>query len=681
MADQTMYQMKQKPSDEEYIELGTEEKQEEIDEMMKEEDIPMWYPDEDDTETLKYLLDRHSVMDESRPILRDGDLRYAQFVSRLYHRKDGMANINQPIEFATIENKMADELSQKPIVTLLPQTKDDVLKVSVLKPIWDYVWNEADTDEELFDHFLCKNIFGTSFWFEGLERETFTRHEPKLVGSDGKVEMKCVTETITYLKGKALDIRDVWVDPVYSLEVAEDCFIRQRDVGFDELQQLINDPNYDKQAILSFLSTRQGKADTQNASLNNWQGFMTETEKLAGRNEKFALMHYYNKRNGIYIVTDEDFTFIFRYGVNPYPHGQLPISVLQDHKNYRSIYGRGECELLESTKYERNMIRNQILDYVKFSNTINVAVGPDITFEDQELIGGVARVWNFTGDVNQVQYMKPPQQDSGLFQVDDMLAKDATWITGIDNNSLIGSPSKTAFEARLQEQQKLKRIFMSLRLADFFYTRMGRQRLANIQFFLPFTTGKKLIGNAGKYRTIALQDVESEDVIGVNDKGQVEKQGVKLKNSPGNTEFLELTPKMIKSNIDILVTTPSTTPILRDLNRAEMQELLNLLVSLAQFPTGQKLLEKFNVENYAEDAMNDLGMDAERYLGTGDETTPEDDANMMQEIMGDIPMPPQIDTPPAQNQGAAPMGMPPQPAPQGGMPPAPVRGGAVPAGM
>lgn len=687
--DKTLYTVVQKPAEDDQINLTIEEKQEAIDAIVKDEEIPVWIPDEDQEDCLKFLANRHNVMDQSRPIIRDGDLRYKQFMSKLYYRQDGMANVNLAIEFATIENKMADELSQKPLVTLLPQGEDDVPKVQLLKPIWDYVWNEADTDEELFDLFLCKNIFGTAFWWEGLKRETYTRYEPVREGKDGKIGMKPVTETKSWLGGNSLDIRDVWVDPVYSIEVAEDCFFRQRDVSFDEIQQLTNDPNFNRDALLSFLQTRQGHADVTNSNINTWYAFLTETEAYSYNNEKFALMHYFNARLGLYIVTDEDFKFIFRYGSNPYPHGQLPLSVIQDHKNYRSIYGRGECELLESTKFERNMIRNQFLDSVRFSNTVNMAVGSDITFEDQELVGGVARVWNFRGDIRQMQYLQAPKQDGGLTEAENILKDDATWLTGIDNNSLIGDPSKTAFEARLQEQQKLKRIFMSLRLADFFYTRMGRQRLANIQFFLPYTTGRRIVGPKGnKYRTLALPDVKAKPIMGVDEKGKVDQKGMTLEQDIGGMEFFECSPKDLQSNMDILVVTPSTTPILRDLNRAEMQQLQAMIIELAGSPLGQlpkvqEFLQKYNPAPLFDQAAEALGYDPDDYFSDATAEAESDQQKMFTDMMSSLPVPPELvpmpNSNPMQTQGQG--GAPAMPQP-GGQPvqSQPVSAGLMPAG-
>lgn len=676
MAEKSMYQVVQSSAKEQDISLTVEQRQKQIEKLVKK----TWEASKDDEGILKYLANRFSIMDSSRPLIRDGDLRYKQFLAKLYYRRDGLANVNLPIEFATIENKLADELVQVPIVDLQPQTEEDVHKVSLTRKIWDFVWNEADTNEELVHHKLCKNIFGTSGWHETIVRETYTRYEPKINKKTGKIEAKPITETRSYLKGVALDIRDWWIDPVYSVNVAEDCFIRERDVSYDTLlQRGLHDPNYNKDAVLSFLYAHQGQANTQSMTRNAQQVFTTEMETTARDNQKFSLMHYYNKRTGQYIVTDDEFQYVFRCGANPYPHGELPIAIEVDHTNYRSIYGRGECELLESTKYERNMIRNQFLDSVRFSNTVNIMVGGGVTFEDQEMIGGVARIWNFQGDAGQIQMMKPPSADSGLAAMEELLSRDATWITGVDNNALTGSPDRTAYQARLQEQQKQKRIFMSLRNADFFYNRMGRQRLANIQFFLPYTTGKLIAtGEAdeamGTFRKIALQDTQATPIMGIDKEGQVEEKGLKFDTKKGHTEFLELTPKMIKSNITINVTTPSTTPILRDLNRAEMQELMNMVMAFMQFPQGQELVGRLKLEEILETQFESLGHSLDEYIMDEDEMeSPEKEGDENAEIMGMLPTPPKLGEMPGQAGGGAQMGLEPQGMPQmpgmpGGMP-------------
>ena len=587
--------------------------------------------DKDAQDTLAFLSERFRDMDDSRPD-EAWDLRLKQYNANLVWRDDGKANVNVPIEFATIRNKMADELSERPIIEMIPTQEDDVKKVGFMKEIWDYAWSEADTDEELYELFLCKNIFGTAFWFEGLHKEIYTRFETKQ-DKDGKITGKPSIVTKSWIKGKCLDIRDVWVDPVTDIDEAVDCFIRSRELSYDAIDNLRHDPNYDADMIDNMLKETRAKG-----SYDNDHAFQTEEEISDATEGKYTIFDYYNKDRGIYIVCDESFRFILRESANPYPHGGLPISILVDHKNYRELYGRGECEILESTKYERNVIRNQIIDYVRESNTINFAVGQGVAFEDTEQISGIMRVWNFNGDLGgQAQFLKPPAMDGGLFNVEELLKNDATTWTGVDSNSLTGTTTKTAFEARLQEQTKLKGIAMSLKLADFFYVRMARQRLANIQFFLPTSTGRKIVNEPSEYRTLAFPNRRSKDISKVDAKGGVKRISVELKKSEGDTAFVEANPTLMENSLDVRVVTNTTTPILRDLNNEAMQKMMETWMQLSEFPQAQEFLGKLDVEKFAKLGAEGLGFDQDKFMKEDDDGT--ERANLKQEVMGDVPAP------------------------------------------
>jgi hypothetical protein len=161
-------------------------------------------------------------MESARPD-RDWEIRYKQFEAITSWNDDGTANINLPIEFATIRNKLADALVQKQVVKFTPTEESDIDKVGIAKALWDFVWEEADTDKELFDHYLMAYIFGTSIWYEGMHKECFTRYVSK-IGKDGLVESEAKTTTKSWLKGYAVDIRDFYIDPVHDIELAEDCF-------------------------------------------------------------------------------------------------------------------------------------------------------------------------------------------------------------------------------------------------------------------------------------------------------------------------------------------------------------------------------------------------------------------------------------------------------------------------
>lgn len=615
MAEKTLYNTQNKKA---VREIELENTKQELMEALDIRDMPLCHGEDDD---VKWLTSRFRDMDASRPD-DDWDLRRDQYIAATVWREDGLANVNLKLEQATIQNKKADMMSAKTIVNLHAQERDDIYKKELLREIWDFVWAEADTEKEkgkLFDTALC---YGSAWWYEGLHKETITRYQPKQ-GKDGTITSKAVTQTRSWLRGRVLDIRDVWIDPVQDIEDAVDCFIRMPFYTADTLQGLLEDPNYDHEAVKEFVVWG---ADQENASRRNDSSytFLTREELIDTTRGKYTLFEYYNKEKGMYIVLGgmggEFFPKPLRKGVNPYPHGELPISLMIDHPRPEELYGIGECELLEGTKYERNSLRNQMLDKVRTSNTDNLLVGDTVSFEDSELIEGITRVFNVSGDINQAKYLQSPGMDSGLMNMEELFRGDGTWITGIDVNAIAGYESKTAFEARLQEQNKLKRIMNTMTHFDFFMQRVARQRLANIQYFLPITTGKKLVSvdkENKAFRVIPVENKKRVDVRAVDKKGKVEDKSVKFESKEGFTEFLELTPKMLQNNLDVSVSTPTTTPILKELDRMDLREVLNNIVQLAQIDP--EVIQKFKSENYIEEMFEQIGFSAERFIEMGEE--------------------------------------------------------------
>ena len=637
MAEQSLYKVQNKKAKKDEIKLV--EKRDDIGKSMH---VFLLGPDAEAQETLGFLAKRFDDMDDSRPD-DEWDIRLKQYNADLVWREDGLANTNLPIEFATIRNKIADLQSSKTIVDLLPTEPEDVYKKDLMRDIWDFVWAEGDTEKEITKLWYGALIFGLAWWFEGLHKETWTRYEAESQ-TNGKVVGKPMTQTRSWLRGKAMDIRDVWIDSVPDISDATDCFIREGDLSKDALKGLLSDPNFNKEQVEAFIASAAPQSAGEHGTRSSYV-FQTREELEDTGENKYTLLHYYNREKGIYIVTDDNFQFILREGVNPYPHGDLPISPLIDNPRYEELYGKGECELLENTKYERNIIRNQIIDAARMSNTMNLAVGENIAFEDSELVGGVMRVWNFQGNLGDTQFLKPPGQDSSLFNVEELLRGDGTWITGVDVNALAGAPTKTAFEARLQEQAKLKGIMVTMRQYDYFLTRMARQRLANIQFWLPKTTGKQILGNAmpneDDYRTIPFHNKESEPVMGINKSSKkLEDKSVRLVDKDGQTEFLELTPKVIQSNFDILVTTPTTTPILRELDQFDMQEIFNTLMQMAQTEQGQEILNGFDFLEYYKDLIKQKGFDPDKYLK--DDVKEKDMQELRASLLEDLPAPPMV---------------------------------------
>jgi hypothetical protein len=263
-----------------------------------------------------------------------------------------------------------------------------------------------------------------------------------------------------------------------------------------------------------------------------------------------------------------------------------------------------------------------------------------------DTIGGIMNVWNIKGDSNNARFLQSPQINSGLFNVDTILQNDAVWLTSINVNSLVGAPNKTAFEAGLQEQTKLKAISECVREFDFWYRDMARQRMANIQFFMPTTTGKRILGedNKDKYRKIALEDKKMKKLYKVGKKGQLEEAGVSFEENEGKAIMFELKPEILRNNLDVSIETPTTTPILRDIRNHEVAELIQVLLQTAQTPQGQEILKRVDFMKLIERQFSDKGYDSDEFIK---EEVDEDGKKeqLFQKIMSKIPQPPRVDQP------------------------------------
>lgn len=640
MAEKSLYNLEIKPAKKEDIILDDKKKQEQLKKDMR----VYMFNTKTEEETLDYLKGRFRIMNDARPH-DDWELRLAQRNADLVIRPDGQANVNLPIEKAAIRNKKADIQSQKITVQMLPQEAADIEKRQFYAILWDFVWMESDTDkylDTLLDNVLT---YGTAPWFEGLKKQIRTQYIPKTL-EDGRIIGEPKTTTMSWIGGYAPDPRDVWVDPVHDIEDITDCFVREKDMSYDAIDNLRHDPNFKPEAIDAFLAYSMPSVGGTESVTD--QVFQTREETKNYSNEKYVLMHYYNEEKGVYIVTDNEFRYILREGVIPFAHGQIPISMVRDHVRPQEMYGEGEPKLLENTKYERNTVRNQMIDSARASNMRNLAVGDNVTFNNSEMISSVMRIMNFSGDLSNAQWLNPSPQDNSLNNLDSLLRDDATWITGTDNNALAGNPTKTAFEAKLQEITKMKGVNEFMRGYDFFLTRMARQRLANIQQFLPLTTGKRIIGEEKMkgFRTIAIEGKEAIPVRGIGKGGKIEDRSFTFKDKEGETAFLELTPQLIRSNMDILIKTPTTTPVLREIDNQDMSELWQTLLEMAQTPDGAALIKDFDIKAFYRDKMTEKGLNADKYIKNVDQKE-----NGVQEIMKELPLPPKVKQP----QSVAPM--------------------------
>jgi len=595
------------------------------------------FPGKDDNYTLSWLQSRWLEMDGARDDL-NWELRMEQEDAKIQWNEDGTANVNLPIERSQSRLKEADETAQKPVIKFVPTERDDVDKVELTEEIFDFVWKEADTDEELAKLRQCKRIFGTGIWKEFVKTERIKHWQLNKKNKDGKITGEHKEVERSWLAGKMIDLRGFWIDAVHNQDDAVDCFEVEVDISEDQLRALKGDPNYKN--IEEAINSQPLDNEVRNRVF-----FTTEEERkqVVMKNPKYSIWNYYNKDKGVYIQA-VNLKTIIREGVNPCPTGGLPYVILVDEPKYMSLYGRGLHEQLETAKYELNVISNQVIDLIRESSTNTLLMGSETSIDDNQIINGVGRILSMDGE--NFQWSTPPQSDKGLLNLRSTLQQDATMITGIDAYSVQGDLARTLGQEEIREVNRLKSLAVTINAYNYFLVRMARLRLAYIQFYLSKTTGRKIVGNT-KLRTIPIRDKKIKTVKGVTPEGEVEERGITFEEKDGFVDFLELQPDQIMSNIDVEVETPITSTSLKQLKRLKHQEIFNGVVQLMQVrPDVAERLDKF-IDMSLEELIELAGSNPDKFFEKESDAKEQEDVRG--KVLDDLPLPPKPSVQPERN--------------------------------
>ena len=593
--------------------------------------------DQDDNYTLSWLESRWKEMDGARDDSK-WELRIEQEDAVTGWNEDGTANVNLPIERSVNRLKEADETAQKPIIKFVPTEEDDVNKVEITEEVFDFVWKEANTNENLAQLRQCKRIFGTGVWKEYIKTDRITKWQLDKL-KDGKITGTHKEVKRSWIQGRMVDIRNCWFDPVPNQDDIVDCFEAEVDISKDRLEALKNDPNYKniEQAL---------KSQPVSEAIRSKVFFTTEETgvQIQKENPKFVIWHYYNKEKGVFIQT-VNFDTIIRESVNPCPTGGIPYVILVDEPKYMSLYGRGVNEQLETSKYELNVTTNQLVDLVRESSTNTLLLGDDASIDDNQIVNGIGRVLSIDGE--NYNWSTPPQSNKGLEGLRNIMQSDATMAIGIDAYSVQGDTARTLGQEEIREVNRLKALAVTVNSYNYFLVRMARLRLAYIQFYLSKTTGKKIIGNK-KMRTLPIRNKKIKEVSGVDSEGNTKPNGITFEEKDGFTDFLELTPDKIMSNMDVEVETPVTSTVLKQIKKLRHQEIFEAVARMAQVsPQIAGKLEKY-VDEALREQIELTGSDPDKFFEP--ESEGKEKADIRGKILGDMPLPPKVPQPERNNR-------------------------------
>ena len=535
-------------------------------------DDPVIEPKETDNEEDELAVFVHARLAAMQKLRSNRDQHWntyqKQYEAPVVLNEDRSASINRPIEFVVIENKEAELGTNDPVIKFEPTTEADVEKIKPNQIVWDYIWGKDKTSQKLkLFHRPQVFKFGYSAWFEGLIIDNRIISDPSSADEDGVITYQKKLKKTIEIGGRATDIRNFFWDDRTAVfcDETEDC-IEIEELSLDAYRLKYGNNKLYK-GVNSVVPRNKIKSEE----------FVTEEEEgVEETDDILQVIHYWNKLKDQYLVVT-DFV-VNRHTPIPFAHKELPYSVQLDH-----VDGRGECEILQSTKSEMNTFREIIQDQSKMSSSPAILAGKNFNFDGIEPMFDNGIIWNFTGDLGEMQQFKVSPPDAAAFSYLDILEEDIVFDTGIDPRSLFSSEAKTAFQAGLQEQSKNKRLNVSGQLQDYFYERAFNQRLSNIQQFFPVKLVRTLMDMDKKGNAVVKEGDKTFPSIGVEDKAITREKGnLKVKEAKGEFSTFEVRPEDIRSHLHIRVVTNSTRPLLKELAKDNAIKMIESIVQMAQ---------------------------------------------------------------------------------------------------
>ena len=531
-------------------------------------------------------------------------------------KKGGEWNSNHvpPLTTATIESALAEMSDQNTRPLILPRSADDKPRSTVMKHIFDFTWDVADGDYELFKVEKNLLIFGTALAQEYYWQDK--RIVRKLVNPNAKSRKDKYEET------EVMEYDDCYMENVspYDIFIDENArsinrgpykardIIRRYVMPLSTFEQFFKGEVWDMYDNAKYVEGMSG-------DVNYYEFFKPPTgEKM---DKKVEVLWYWSRNpDDSLIIVANDVLLVDK--PNIYRHKQLPFAEAIDIPRPNQFYGKGEADVMESIQDEYTLLRRMILDRNHLDIDKMFLVSSRLTLDDRDLIArphGVIEVDDIDG-IKPMEYGDIPRSVQLSLE---MLKQDAVRVTGIEDQSQAVRTPQTATEAAILKEAVLKRVRTKLKLlSKGFLTDIGRMRVANIIQFYSQPKLEKILGDrdSEKYKAI----LEREQL-----KGTLIKQGrnnfrakfrdIRVKNKElisdetggiverpfKGVSFFEAKPESFipvsTGGYDVKFEAGADMPVSKPLMQSKVLEMFDRLMPLAQagiydpMKLGDKLLE------------------------------------------------------------------------------------------
>lgn len=527
---------------------------------------------------------------------------------------DGLANISNPILFAIIQTKIAEELSSMPQVMFLPKKQEDVPKVEGVKASYYDSTSRNGFNLEIYKCFLSKGYLGTGMAREEYQYYKRTVYDRKKVdGVWTEVPREIVDKDDIVLS--YVDIRRFFPDPnATDMNNCAWCF-ETEEMDYDTfLMFASNEEVYNQDNVK--LVTPESDFDYNYpfglAYLNEEEQKKVGGARTSGQN-RVMVIKYFNYIEDKFCVIANG--ILIRDTPNPYAHKKLPYVRFVNYLELNSFWGRSEYKVIKQSIEEKNNFRNSMTDWSKININRPILLG-QTDFEDEDVEFEAGAIWK-VGDVNQLKMLDLGDIPNGMFGLEAKFDEDIVSWTGVDIRALLGGQDETATKTALKQEKALKRVGMGLRIVDWTALEpFAKMRLSNIQQFYSqkrveaITDMDGVVTEQTVYRTIRVPD---KTVI--KDNGTI-----RFVDNKGAFGFFEAEPQYINAQVDIEAVPGSSLNASKEADRQNFNQFIQGTLPIPG------MIEQFDMRALAEETAKKNNLDISKVLKKLDGETQQEEA-------------------------------------------------------
>jgi hypothetical protein len=403
----------------------------------------------------------------SRPLYNS---LYEQYDISMFSR-DGLRfnQLRYPFVHALTMRGLAAELPNKPKVNFVAVGSNDPTKATAFRHLFNQVLYEMDADEEDFEVFLDKRIFGSAICLVTTEQYDLTVQDPEYVPSTGSYKYVKKTKKVRQCLYKKLDLRHVLLDEHCVKSSLKDCRYAEITEYFSPGEAEIRfagkeyDQNQVKKALACPVQKDEAMIYEQLYDTKDID-FIRVSHCMDVDADRYHVLLNGNLVNG---------------AGTPLPRiagrrgKELPLALAVQYKMPGAPYGYADAHITTSFNHIKNLVRLMVLEITQKSAKPLMAIDPMSAFDEQGFEWGQDFIRVSPNELKEVK-MTP---DLGmLYKLDETTDNDVIRASGLNiNDTTNQDASETARKTIIRRESQNALIEMGMNyMASSFFSRLYR---------------------------------------------------------------------------------------------------------------------------------------------------------------------------------------------------------------